>query len=374
MSKEEIWKVVPGYSRYEASNLGRIRRLSDGCVIKPLLSGIPQYYYVNATPDGGKNNIRRVHILVAKAFIDNPENLPVVDHINRDKLDNRVNNLRWVTRSGNGRNQENNIYVDYENSKVLLVELVENLFGKQDDQKIYLFLSGRLQKGEDIQTALLEFDRYNQVGLKLKKIEYKGQQIFLKKLCDIKGYNYNECSSRLNRGWTDWNVAYNINPLTQGVEVKFGNVNIWFADEISAQAEFNVGPTTLENLIAKGFNFKDIGSYDRYETSRESFRKEVLGVKGTVAELAEHFGKTFSCVQSRMKKGMTLQEALTTPIQRLKFVTINGERKTLKAWYEYFNLPDDRVRNWRDNNRGISFTQTLENFGVSTSELKILEG
>ncbi|NBL00993.1 MAG: HNH endonuclease [Erysipelotrichia bacterium] len=43
----------------------------------------------------------RIHVLVAKAFIPNPENLPQVDHINNERVDNRVQNLRWVTRSEN---------------------------------------------------------------------------------------------------------------------------------------------------------------------------------------------------------------------------------------------------------------------------------
>lgn len=42
-----------------------------------------------------------VHVLVAETFIDNPENLKEVDHINRNKDDNRVENLRWITRFDN---------------------------------------------------------------------------------------------------------------------------------------------------------------------------------------------------------------------------------------------------------------------------------
>jgi hypothetical protein len=49
----------------------------------------------------GKPKGFSVHRLVAEHYISNPNNLPVVDHINRNRLDNRVENLRWFSISGN---------------------------------------------------------------------------------------------------------------------------------------------------------------------------------------------------------------------------------------------------------------------------------
>ena len=46
------------------------------------------------------------HVLIARTFIDNPDNKPYVDHINRDRSDNRVDNLRWVTSQENSFNRK----------------------------------------------------------------------------------------------------------------------------------------------------------------------------------------------------------------------------------------------------------------------------
>ena len=57
------------------------------------------------------------HRLVAKQFIDNPNNLPCIDHIDRDRANNRINNLRWVSYSENSKNKtssNNIIYTYYE--------------------------------------------------------------------------------------------------------------------------------------------------------------------------------------------------------------------------------------------------------------------
>jgi hypothetical protein len=62
------------------------------------------YYVVDLYKDG-KKYTKRVHRLIAKTFIPNPHNLPHIDHINHNRQDNRIENLRWVSRKDNNRNQ-----------------------------------------------------------------------------------------------------------------------------------------------------------------------------------------------------------------------------------------------------------------------------
>ena len=107
---EEIWKDITGFeSLYQVSNLGRVRALHFGghkerrIGILKLINSSTGYYVVNLFKDG-KYAQRYIHRLVADAFIPNPGGKPVVDHINTNAKDNRVDNLRWATIKENVNN------------------------------------------------------------------------------------------------------------------------------------------------------------------------------------------------------------------------------------------------------------------------------
>ena len=99
---KEIWKDIEGYEGlYQVSNLGRVKR--NGRILKPYF-GTDKYYYVSLSKDSKVTKFK-IHRLVAHAFIPNPENKPTVDHINRNRIDNRVDNLRWATYTEQRSNQ-----------------------------------------------------------------------------------------------------------------------------------------------------------------------------------------------------------------------------------------------------------------------------
>jgi hypothetical protein len=98
----EEWKQIADFPDYEVSTLGRVRR---GTRMRKICLGKRGYAYV----DLWKHNTRRkvyLHTLLAEAFIPNPDNKPQIDHINRNPLDNRLENLRWATNEDNSQNKE----------------------------------------------------------------------------------------------------------------------------------------------------------------------------------------------------------------------------------------------------------------------------
>ena len=93
----ENWKRIEDTS-YEISDCGRLRRKGQRKLINGTLS-IDGYVQVNIN-----KQLRRVHRLVAQAFIPNPEDKELVDHIDGNRTNNHINNLRWVTAEENANN------------------------------------------------------------------------------------------------------------------------------------------------------------------------------------------------------------------------------------------------------------------------------
>lgn len=99
MNLVEEFHVIKDHENYEVSNLGNIRNTKTGRILKP---HVTNGGYCNVSLN---RKLKLIHQLVAKSFLENPNNLEVVDHINNDKTDNSVNNLRYATIQQNCRNK-----------------------------------------------------------------------------------------------------------------------------------------------------------------------------------------------------------------------------------------------------------------------------
>lgn len=113
---EEIWKDIKGFDGYyQISSNARVKSVERVIVYKSgkkkrinerIMSCCKNntgYILVQLFKDGVAKNVF-VHQLMADAFIPNPHNKPCIDHINTDKTDNRIKNLRWCTYKENKQN------------------------------------------------------------------------------------------------------------------------------------------------------------------------------------------------------------------------------------------------------------------------------
>ena len=95
------FKVIEGFDQYHIYQDGRVYSCKRKTLLKIQIN--KGYQQVILYKDKVRYN-KNIHRLVAEHFIENPENKPFVDHIDRDPSNNMYWNLRWATRSENGRN------------------------------------------------------------------------------------------------------------------------------------------------------------------------------------------------------------------------------------------------------------------------------
>ena len=113
---KEEWRPVKGYEGlYEVSNLGRVKtlqrvyhcgnhhsyRMVDEHIMKPVK--IKGGYLRIALSNGCKRSSHLIHRLVAEAFIQNPDNLPTINHKDCNPSNNFVDNLEWCSQQYNNR-------------------------------------------------------------------------------------------------------------------------------------------------------------------------------------------------------------------------------------------------------------------------------
>ena len=96
---EEQYKTIEDNQDYEISNLGNVRNKKTNKILTHTLT-TTGYYEVKLN---GKHY--KIHKLIALYFIDNPCNKKCIDHIDRNKLNNDITNLRWCSSSENCKNK-----------------------------------------------------------------------------------------------------------------------------------------------------------------------------------------------------------------------------------------------------------------------------
>jgi hypothetical protein len=350
----EEWRIIEGWSgKYKVSTLGRVWNTITDVEVAQVLTGIPQYKYVNLNANK-KYKLVRVHRLVAEAFIENPEDLPMVDHIDRYKMNNHVSNLRWVDSSGNQRNTDNSVYVGEDH----LLEFTKRY---ENPYAAYQHILTRVGSGLAVEDAVTSYEKYLEYGNKQFEVQWNGETVYLIDLCKNTNNDYTAVRTRLSQGWDIWNAIYDIKPnWTYSFEiVDQTGIGHWYRDGEMFETNHPSCLGTWRRLKDEGKTLDEILTYD----GKDHRRQTVEGVNGTLSELCKHFNKTLSNVQTRVEKGMSLRDALLSPPERVKKVTIDGISGSPKYWYEYFGLDYKKTKARKDKLK-CSFEDILRHFDI----------
>ena len=99
-----MWKDIEGFDgAYQINENGDVYSHKSRKILKNVI-GTHGYYMVYLSASNGKTVARQIHRLVALAFIPNPDNKPCIDHIDGNRTNNSLSNLRWCTVKENNNN------------------------------------------------------------------------------------------------------------------------------------------------------------------------------------------------------------------------------------------------------------------------------
>lgn len=103
MDLEEFIDLKDFEGLYKINRKGEILGLKYNKILKQRLNN-DGYYCIDLSKNAKKKNLR-IHRLIALNFLENPDNLPEIDHIDRNRTNNNIENLRWVSRDDNQKNK-----------------------------------------------------------------------------------------------------------------------------------------------------------------------------------------------------------------------------------------------------------------------------
>ena len=106
--ENEIWKTINGFNYYKISNLGQVKNIRTNKILK-LSINKGGYLGLGLKNNNNKTQQKRIHRILGESLIENPFNLPLIDHIDNDRLNNNLSNLRWVDYTENCMNTRKRI-------------------------------------------------------------------------------------------------------------------------------------------------------------------------------------------------------------------------------------------------------------------------
>lgn len=331
---EEVWVTLiqagEEYSRYAVSNYGKVWDNQNGVEVSQVITGKPQYKYVNLVKDCGKRVLRRVNNIVSWSFHGEPPTPKhTSDHIDQDKFNNVEWNLRWADKRTQIQNRENTHYTP---CGIPVVEYVRNLgYDVNIMGGIGYYLVNRIRQGDTLQEAKFNW------------------------------------ANNINPYPKTWKERVN----DKGVECE----NVWYPNlESFVKHKSNCSMAAYKDRLSKGLSVEEALTYEHDHSDR--YRFEMGGHFMTTAEHCERLCISYQRIQTyQTKRGLSFEEAVKVPVERVIKHNINGETKRNSEWYKLYNIPSRNANSWMSktdkSGKVRTFRDVLEKYKVDTSSMEI---
>ena len=270
-------------TRWSINEEGQVRNDETGKFLKGTI--LHTYRYINFRWNGKQKN-KSVHRLVAEAFLPNPDNLPCVHHIDGDRLNNRLDNLKWVSEQENvkqakpPKKQEKHFQGEIEGEEWRYFR--DTLYQISNKGRIKNTKTGRITYGAKIDSGYRRFEIYFQNGKHKRFLVHQlVYECFISP--DFEEINHINGDKTDNRVENLENVSHRENALKAVYETnawkfrrvaqydKEGNLIRTYANASEAGRAMGILPSSMRNCIRlregrhKDFIFKyieDEGSTD----------------------------------------------------------------------------------------------------------------
>ena len=166
MSEVETFVKIEGFEKYEVSNLGKVRNIKSGIMLKPWIT--KDGYLRHCLYKHNKRKNLLLHRIIATAFIDNPGKKPQVNHIDENKLNNDLSNLEWCTERENAiHGTRTKRVAEKLSKKVIQLDLNDNVLNEFESIKQAGQETGALAR--DISDCCCNEKRKSAGGFKWRK-------------------------------------------------------------------------------------------------------------------------------------------------------------------------------------------------------------
>lgn len=302
--------------KYAISTLGRVYNTHANKFVSHVVTGVPQYFYVNLYLKNG-HKLRRVHNLMARTFLPNNSTYKYVDHKDRNRFNNSLSNLRWVTSKENMDNRKDSVSIEGVPFQKYLDKNIKDK-GIRKSVRNYLY-QHKLYSKEDMEKAVKYFTKRGDI------IEQGKRETKLKKLMARK-----------------FNSSIEFNSM-------------WFPSTKVLCEHYELRESSFKNYHSQGLSDNMVIQMSKQKWGLNKVY-EHKGEVGTIEYLISVFNPTISeptFHDRRRNLKWTFEESLEIPVKSLRHYYYKGQKYKL---VDLCNLLGININSVRKKVSGYSYS------------------